>query len=271
MALITAQQLTNYYNQFAEIDVTFTKEVLSAIHLRSKDIYIRALGSQWPCIVYSSSMTGAKIIANVDNDLAEKVREANNLASLYFSFDQPDKKTPATFFISAKAAEFSTYSDERPELNFITLKYTQRPSDDFIGTLGTLLDANINAKRRKEERIEINPETLRKLGLASKNAMLFVNDVPRNCIVRDLSFTGASILITGVGKFLIDKDAKLKLEIKDSKSQINLTGKIVRFDEVPDRKGIGSVAIDFNENEISMDYKLRVNDYLSTSRKPDST
>lgn len=270
MALITGQQLTNYYNQFADIDVTFTKEVLQVIHLRSKDIFIRALGFQWPCIIYSSSMSGAKLIANIDNDLSEKVREANNLASLRFSFDHPDKKTPVAFFISAKVSEFSAYSDERPELNFITLKYTQRPSDDLIATLGTLLDANINAKRRKEERVEINPETLRKLGLASKNAMLFVNDVPRNCIVRDLSFTGASILITGVAKFLLDKEAKLQLDIKDSRSTITLTGKIVRFDEVPDRKGIGSVALHFNEDEVSMDYKLRLNDYLSTSRKPES-
>ena len=271
MSLITAQQLTNYYNQFAEIDVTFTKEVLTVIHLRSRDIFIRALGFQWPCIIYSSSMSGAKILANVDNDLTEKVREANNLASLRFSFDQPDKKTPATFFISAKAVGFSTYSDERPELNFITLKYTQRPSDDLIAALGTLLEANINAKRRKEERIEINPETLRKLGLASKNAILYIADVPRNCIVRDLSFTGASILITGVAKFLVDKEAKLHLKFEDNQSQFSLIGKIVRFDGVPDRKGIGSVALQFHENEISMDYKLRLNDYLSTVRKPEIT
>ena len=271
MALITAQQLTNYFNQFAEIDVTFTKEVLQVIHLRSKDIFIRALGFQWPCIIYSSSMSGARIIASIDNDLTEKVREANNLASLRFSFDEPDKKTPVTFFISAKAVEFSAYSDDRPELNFITLKYTQRPSDDLIATLGTLLEANINAKRRKEERIEINPETLRKLALASKNAMLYVNDVPRNCIVRDLSFTGASILLTGVAKFLLDKDAMLKLEIKDSRSQTSLKGKIVRFDEVPERPGIGSIALRFNEDEIPMDYKLRLNEYLSTSRRPESS
>jgi hypothetical protein len=270
MALITAQQLTNYYNQYANIDVTFTKEVIRVIRLRSKDIFLRALGSQWPCIIYSSSMNGAKIVAGIDNDLEHMVREANNLVSLRFSFDQPDKKTPAAFFISAKAVSFEAYSDERPELNFITLKYTQRPSDDLIITLGTLLEANINAKRRKEERVEINPETLRKLGLESKNAMLYVNEVPRNCIVRDLSFTGASIIITGVAKFLVDKDAKLKLTLKDDEPPITLSGKIVRFDEVPDRKSIGSVALQFNEEEVSIDYKLRLNEYLSTVRKPEN-
>jgi hypothetical protein len=216
-------------------------------------------------------MSGARIVANIDNDLAQKVRQANNLASLHFSFDQPDKKTPASFFISAKVISFEAYSDKRPELNFVTLKYTQRPSDDLITTLGTLLEANINSKRRNEERIEINPETLRKLGLASKNAMLYVNDVPRHCIVRDLSFSGASLIITGVAKFLLEKDAKLKLSVKDADSQITLSGSIVRFDEIPDRKGIGSVALHFNEDEVSMDYKLRLNDYLGTVRKPGRT
>ncbi len=268
MAMITGQQLTNYYNRFSDIDVTFTKEVVKVIRLRSREIFVRALGSQWPCIIYSSSMSGARIIANIDSDFSRKVSEANDLASLRFSFDQPDKKDPLTFFVAAKVVAYSTYSDKRPELNFVTLKYTQRPSDDLIAILGTLLEANINAKRRKEERIEINPETLRKLGFTSKNALLVVDDVPQKCIVRDLSFTGALIIISGVAEKLTEKQVALRLEIAEKRKQIAIPGKIIRFDEIPERKGIGSVAVQFNENEIPMEYKLCVNDYISMARKP---
>jgi hypothetical protein len=271
MALITAQQLTNYYNQLANIDVTFTKEVIKVIRLRSKETFVRALGLQWPCIIYSSSMVGAKIIANVDSDFSKKVAEANDLVSLRFSFDQIEKKDPLTFFVSAKVLAYSEYSDSHPELNFVTLKYTQRPSDDLITILGTLLEANINAKRRKEERIAINPETLRKLGLVSKNAVLLVDDKPRQCIVRDLSFSGALLIISGAAETMAQKDVKLKLGVSDDQSSLVIPGKIVRFEEIPERKGIGSVALQFAEGQVPMDYKLRLNDYISTARKPETT
>lgn len=263
MALITSQQISNYYDSYLDIDVKFTKEVIHVIKLRSKEIFLRCLGNQWPCFIYSSSMSGAKLVANVESGLIQTVREANNLVSVRFAFDQPDKPDPLAFFVSAKAVGFNDYSPDHPELNFITLKYTQRPSDDLISILGTLLDANINAKRRKEDRIDINPDTLRKLGLTSKNAVLYIDEVPRKCIIRDLSFSGAMILMTGVAKFVLNKDAKLKLEVDDGKKPILLNGKIVRFDEYPDRKGIGAVGVHFYENEVSMDYKMRLNDYFN--------
>ena len=97
---------------------------------------------------------------------------------------------------------------------------------------------------------------------------LYVDEVPRKCIVRDLSFSGALVLVTGVAKFLINREAKLKLEITDSKQPLILSGKIVRFEEYPDRKGIGSVGLQFHPNGVAMEYKLLLNDYLTTARKP---
>ena len=267
MALITSQQLANYYELYSGIDVTFTKEVIQVIGLRSKETFLRCLGTQWPCIIYSSSMTEAKVIANINNDLSEKIRDANDLVSLRFAFEQSDKQAPLAFFISAKVVSYDEYAAERPELSFITLKYTQRPSDDLIASLGNLLEANINSQRRKEERIDINPESIRKLGLESKNATLMVDEVPRNCIVRDISFSGAMVLVTGVAKFLLEKDAKLKLALEDRQSPIVLKGKISRFDEYPDQKSIGSVGLNFYEDEVPMAFKMKINDYLTTSRK----
>ena len=264
MALITAQQITTYYNQFTDIDVTFTKEVVAVIHLRPKDVFVRALGFQWPCAIYSSSLSRAKIIVNIENDFSLRVKEANNLASLRFSFDQPDRPDPLAFFVSGKVAGYSEYTSDHPELKVVTLKYTQRPSDDLIMRLGALLDANINAKRRKEERIDINPETLRKLALVSKNAVLVIDNTAQKCIVRDLSFTGAMLILTGTAETLLEKDAKLKLAVTGDGPPIILGGKVKRFEEIPERKGIGSAGLEFNEKDIPMEYKLRLNEYLGS-------
>ena len=267
MALITSQQLSNYHELYADIEVTFTKEVVRAIGLRPKQIFLRCLGYQWPCIIYSSSMAGAKVLANIGTDLFQKIREANNLVSLRFCFNQPDKPDPLAFFVSGKATGFNPYSAENQDLNFITLKYTQRPSDDLISVLGTLLEANINAKRRKEERIDINPESIRKLGLKSKEGLMYIDGVPRKCIIRDLSFSGAQVLVTGVAKFLLNKDAVLRIDLDDGNTSLSVPAKVVRFEEFQDRKGIGTVGLHFNEDKVSIEFKMRLNEYLNTIRK----
>ncbi|MBT3275758.1 MAG: hypothetical protein HN368_21585 [Spirochaetales bacterium] len=111
MALITSQQLANYYELYLDIDVTFNKEVIQAIGLRSKEISLRCLGTQSPCIIYSSSMSRAKIVTNVTPDLNQKIRDANNLVSLRFSFNMPDKSDPLPFFVSV---DFFVYLEQGP-------------------------------------------------------------------------------------------------------------------------------------------------------------
>jgi hypothetical protein len=191
--------------------------------------------------------------------------------SLRFSLQTADQHEPISFFVSARIVGFNPYNQGHPDLNFITLKYTQRPSDDLIALLGQLLEANVNSKKRREERIEIEPETIRKLGLASKGTVLYIDDVPRKAILRDISFSGAKVLVTGIGKFLNDKQIKLKLFFDDGKTVWLLPGSIVRFDEFAEQKGIGVAGILFDEANVPMEYKMRLNEYLVTVRRPASS
>ncbi len=266
MALVTSQQLNRYYDLFKAIDVTFTKEVIQATGLKSQHIYLKCLGDQWPCVIYSSSLIGSKIIANTKSKLFEKIRAANSLVQLRFSFAQEDKTDPLTFFVSGKVTGYTPYSKENQDLSFINISYTQRPPDDLILVLGKLLEANINSKKRKEERIDINEDSLTKLGLVSRNAMLYIQKVPRVCILRDLSFSGAKLIIQGVAKFLVDKEAELHIELED-KLSVTITGKIIRFESVVGRKDIAAVAMLFDETNLPMQYKMKINEYLSSMRK----
>ncbi len=268
MALVTSQQLSRYYELYMNIDVTFNKQVTRAIGLQTKQTFIRFLGYQLPCVIYSSSMAGAKVLANITKDLFQRIRKANNLVSLRFCFQGTEKSDPLSFFVAARIMGFSPYSRDKPDLNFIILKYTQRPSDDLIAILGQLLEANINSKKRKEERIDINPQSIRKMNLSSREAILLVDETPRKGILRDLSFSGAKVIVSGSSQDLMNKPIRLKIAFDDGKETHTLSGKIVRFDEIQDQTEIGVAGIRFDENEVPMEYKMRLNEYLVTLRKP---
>ncbi len=262
MAVTTSQQISRYYEQFQTTDVTFTREIIRALLLNTKQVFLKALGYQWPCIIYSSSMTGAKIITTMQPSLKETLQKSKNAVSLRFSFIQREKSDPLAFFVSAKISGVSPYGDAKKGLNFLNLVFTQRPPDDLIERLGNILEANIAAKRRSEERIIVSPDIAKKIGLASSGANVIVDNVPRRALIRDISFSGTKIIMPGVAKFLVNKTAQISMDFDDPSEVLQLAGTIVRYEPVEGRSDIAAFAIRFDEQGVPMAYKMRLSNYL---------
>jgi hypothetical protein len=267
MSITTSQQIGRWFELYKTIDVTYTKEIIKATGLETRGIFLKCVGEQWPCVIYSSSFSGAKIIVSSRQALNEKISKANNAVSLRFSFKLPEKVDPVSFFIGGKATGFAPYQAGTGDLQFATMQYTQRPPDDFIEILGRLLDANINSQRRREERILLNPDSMRKICLVTKESLVFVQGVPRKCILRDLSFSGAKAIIVGLAKFLVDKECSLRVELDEPRESLDVRGTIVRYEDVEGRKDLTAIAIHFDEKAVPMTFRMHINDYLSQLRQ----
>ena len=262
MPVTTSQQITRYFKQFSHAEVTFTKEITQAIRLNSKQVHVKCIGSQWPCIIYSASMTTAKIIANLKSGLNECIKQSNSLVQLRFSFAEPDKPDPVTFFVPARVASSNPYGEQNKDLFFANLEFTQRPPDDLIQILGELLEANVNAAKRKEERVELSQLAVKQLGLQLPSSTLVVDGVPRKGIFRDLSFSGCKVILVGIGKLLVEKPVEVRLSFDDPEEVYRIPGAIKRFDAVEGREDIAAFGIAFDETRIPMAYKMRVNGVL---------
>ncbi len=268
MALITSQQISNYYQQFGDVEVSFNKDVIKATGLQTRNNLLKCKGAYWPCFVYSSSMKQAKIVVSVKEDFHKYIKAANNLASLQLTFSNTEKNTPIILRISAKMTGISEYGDKDSGLSIITFTFTQRPSDDFIVILGRLLASNLNSQKRKEERIIINDNVIRKMGLKSKNIIVIIDRIPRKALLRDLSFSGTKLIIAGLAKFLVDKPILVRLETEDTNEIFNIAGKVLRFEPIEARKDIASISIKFDEAAIPIEYKLFFNDYITSTKLP---
>jgi hypothetical protein len=148
----------------------------------------------------------------------------------------------------------------------LTIQFTQRPSDDLIEVIGRVLDANVNSSKRREERIVITAETQRKFNLLSKETAAFVQGVPRRCILRDMSFSGAKVIMMGVAKFLVNKETALRFDFDDPRESFLIKGKFIRSEEVEGKKEMIALAMVYDETTIPMGYKIRINEYINTTR-----
>jgi hypothetical protein len=268
MAITTSQQISKWYEVYKTIDVTITKEIMKATGLDPRHVYLKCVGEQWPCVIYSTSFSGAKLIATSKPAFIEKLQKANSLVSVRFSFREEGKVDPVSFFVQGHAVGFAPYIQGGGDLQFMTVEYTQRPPDDLIDILGRVMEANVSAVKRREERVLMNPDSMRRIGLASKDTVIFVQGVPRKCIVRDLSFGGAKIIIVGLARYLLGKECLLRLEMDDPREVLDMKGSVVRFEDVEGRKDLAAVAINFDEATMPLAFKMHLNSYLGQLKPP---
>ncbi|MDR2842789.1 MAG: PilZ domain-containing protein [Spirochaetaceae bacterium] len=265
MGTLTRQKIQEYYEQFKSIPVTFNKEIIKVTGLQAKQISIKCASDFFPCVVYSTSFEEAKVVANMKSGLVERLKDTNNAASIKFSFTIPATGEHVAFLVSVHAAGSAPYNGSE-EMSIFTMQYSQRPPDDLIEIMGRILDASVTAAKRKDENIPITATGFRKLKFSTKEIGLTIQGVPRFCVLRDLSFSGARAVVVGVSKLLLDKTGTIKFEFSDPQETFEISGKILSATPSPERKEMVLLEMSYNE-PVPMSYKIRLSEYLGTLRK----
>lgn len=265
-SITTNQQINEYYNKYRENEIIFSKDIMRFLRLDPRQIYVKCAGSQWPCIINSTSFQQAKIIIGTNGGAFHQITKKDAPpVNLRFCFIESDNQ-PLIFFVTCRVTDVTPYMNSK-ELAILTLSFTQRPPDDLIYKIGSLIDANQGFIYRKEERIVLNEDTKRLLGINKKESIVYIQSVPRRCILWNLSFTGSKIVVLGVPKFLENKDCIIRLLFSAPTEIIDVKGTIVSVKTVEGRQDLVEAGIKFDENQVPLAYKMRINDFLSNRRK----
>lgn len=266
MSFATSQQINKYLEAYKDVSVTFSKEIIEVLFFDVKRTSVKASGQQWSCIINSASMSGAKIICNKNSGLLKKIStQSFSNASLRFSFFDSDSREPISFFVTVRLVGVSDY--QMDDLSLVTLAYTQRAPDALIERLGRIIEATVNAKRYAIEKIVLTDGIMRRIALSKKETVVFVEGVPRRCIIQNISFVGATVYIMGVSSFLKNKAVMLKFDFLDPDTVIAIKGRTVGAIPLEDRKDLVSLTIDYEMQSVPMNYKLYLNRYFELPKK----
>ena len=266
MSVTTSHHISRYYDYYRDKEIVFTKANLKSLRIDPRQIYLKSNGGQWPCIINSSSLQQAKVIIGTASGIYSTIQK-NRTAPIsirYCFFDQNNE--PIQFSVNCTVLEIKPFQGSN-ELSMVTLTFTQRPPDDLIIRIGEFIEVNENFQNRKEERIAINENSLRLLGIPKEESYIFIAGVPRKCILKDISFGGAKAMLVGIPKFLENKNVDLRLFFSDTNEKISLQGIIKNSDFLPGRKDISIVHIEFVPDEIPMTYKFHINSYITSYQK----
>ena len=265
MGVITSQRINQYYEQYRSTEIIFSREILEILRVDPRQIFLKCSGDQWACIINSVSLQSAKIIIGTKGGAYAAIQKLNTAASLRFYFIDAYGK-PMILFVNARVVEINPYMDST-NLAVVTLEYTGKPPDDLIVLLGTLLDAKTNYLRRSEERILITPDSMARLNLQKKESLVVIDNVPHNCILRDISFKGAKALMLGNPEQLKGKKTIIRMIFDEPYEVFNIEGTVVFTESIEGRQDLAAFSMKFDEDKIPLQYKMHINSYLVSYHK----
>ncbi|MDR0550633.1 MAG: PilZ domain-containing protein [Spirochaetaceae bacterium] len=260
MSSLPRQKINDYYDQFRPVDVTFTKEVIQTTGLVPKEVQLKCASDFYPCVIYSTSFESAKVVANNKSGLMQKLKATNSALSIRFFFKLPTNEEQVVFLVPARMISLSSYGNSE-DMSFFTLEFTSRPPDDLIEIMGRILEANMNFSKRKDERVPVTQETMRKMGII-KDVTIVIDGAARRCILREVFFAGARIITMGKVLENGEKQVYLRLEFNDPSEECTLQGRLIKVDTASS-DGMYVLTIVYID-PVPMCYKVRLNDYISS-------
>ena len=265
MSIITSHEISRFYEEYRATEVTFNRQVMEATGLLST--HLKAAGTETKCILYACSMAAAKLLVpDLREQTLQAIQAAGSHLSVRLTFKRPDKPDPLTFYVAGRMTGATPYNPQNPRAQLLALEFTGRPSDDLILALGVLLEANANARRRSEERIVITPDTLKRIGLESRDCAVTVEGTDHRCILRDVSFSGAKVLVAGLAPSVAGRPVGLTVTRAEGGEKITLWGEVARTEEVAGHAEILALGLKF-VGEPPVTYKMMLSSFLSGGRR----
>jgi hypothetical protein len=264
MQNLTPQHLARLYEEFGDTEVTFNGQVIIESGLITSDVRLTIGSLHVSCVLYACSMKGARVIAEIGTAAGALLSRGSTPATLRLGFKQGGEKSVVSFFVPCRVESLSEYNAKKPQVRFAALEFSQKPPDALVETLGSLLEIKANALRRRDQRIVLTPENMKKIGLESRESCVAIGGTSRRCLVRDLSFGGAKILLSMLGLPQGPQKVVLKLQKCGIREDTALDGSIVRVEDVEGRDDLIAVSIQYSTDP-PISYRQKINSVFTTA------
>jgi hypothetical protein len=261
MPEITTHMINGLYKNYNARQIAFNHSLIKHTGLEIKKVLLKIFGEQYNCIIYSCSMVSANIIVNLDNSAFNLLKKANDYITLRFSFRPEGYKNSIVFFVTGHVEGYKKFNNKE-NIFFMNLSYTKRPPDDLIKILGGIIKEKENFEKRKGVRINLEKNTINRLGFKSNRAVAVIEKIKRPCIIKDISSGGAMILLSCIPKYIMNKKVSLFMFFKFLKKPLAVPGEIIRSEQIGDNKDIFGIGIKFDESNMPMTFAKLIHDFI---------
>lgn len=254
MTLLGTSVLQNLYQEYLDTELTYSKEVSAGLGLLPAESTLKWQSELYPCVVHSCSFRAAKVLVRLTGAQWKAMEFGSKITTLTLTFSQPKTGRKELYQFNGNLQALQQHGAPEGELSLLlAVIFSHRPAEGFLQAHGTYLNLKKEANQRREERLPLNSETKELLGLSSLNTTVIVDHIERKCLLRELSYSGARVILTGVAPFLLDKPFTLAIPLV-GRTPLDIPGKIVRAEAVEGHKGLAVIALGYHQDRVPVDY-----------------
>lgn len=254
MSLLGASVLQSLYQEYLETELTYTREVAAGVGVLPAESSLKWSGELYPCVVHSCSFRSAKVLVRLTADQSKAMEKGSKVTTLTLTFLQTKagKKELFQFNGNLQVLQRHGSGEERVSV-LIGVVFSHRPPEGFLQAHGSYLNLKKEANQRREDRIPLTPEARELLGLSSLNTTIAVEQIERKCLLREVSYNGARVILTGVAPFLLEKPFVLDVPLAGLQS-LQIPGNILRAEAIEGHRGLAVIALGYHEELVPVDY-----------------
>lgn len=250
MGILGNTQILAFYKEFQHRELSYTREVAGSLGLLYESPTLKIAGENFACLVHSLSFSAARIVLRVPSVQIEELRTGTRVGILRISFQAGLRSEVEEFTLSGKFT-FQSHKagSDGTTLLLVRLDFNHRPPEGLIEIQGRYLKLRSDAELRKDLRITVDEATLRLMGMKSSRADMVIDQIPRKCVLREVSFGGATVILGGVAKFLGEREFRLSLDLS-SGSPVDVPGKIIRAEPLEGYKAMAVLGLSHHEDRV---------------------
>lgn len=253
----------DFYTKYKDYDVTFNQEMIDSLGMVTDQISFKCGEIKVPCIVYSSTMMGARLIAKLEKNFFDLLREHRNTIVLRYTFKTSGTAREISFIVHSKLKFSNAYDRDKPDFYYLFIDYINGAPNTLIDILGNHIETKISSQKRTEERIILYSDQEDKAALKIMENYLFIAGKGVKCILTEISIFSAKVLAKcsecsvepGTVAMLI-----MKAEGLDGVGE--MMGNIERVEPINKEEGFYSVIISFDQERIPPSYKMWIADCI---------
>jgi hypothetical protein len=254
MTLLGSSVLQNLYQEYLDTELTYSKDVATGLGLLPAETTLKWQGELFVCVVHSCSFRQAKVLIRLNAAQGKAMELGSRITTLTLTFLQPKTSKKELFQFNGTLQILQQQGAQEGERSVLMgLVFSHRPAEGFLQIQGSYLNLKKEANQRKEDRITLNAETKDLLGLTSLNTTVAVDHIERKCLLRELSYSGARVILTGVAPFLVDKQFSLSVPFQED-LPLAIPGRIVRAEAVEGHRGLAVIALGYDPDQVPVEY-----------------
>jgi hypothetical protein len=257
MTLLGTSVLQNLYQEYLDTELTYSKEVAAGLGVLPADSSIKWGGELFPCVVHSCSFRAAKVLVRLNASQWDAMQLGTKITTLTLTFLHPKTAKKELFQFNGTLQVHQQHGAGEGELSILMgVLFSHRPPEGFLQAHGSYLNLKKEANQRREDRIALTNDNRSLMELSSLNTVVTVEHIDRKCLLRELSYNGARVILTGVAPFLLDKPFVLDVPFA-GRPPLLIPGTIVRAEAVEGHRGLAVIALGYHPDRVPVDY-LRV-------------